>query len=456
MTWWRTGGDYGQPEVKTIPNVDPFIGPPARINSGNYAVQLFTFYRNQDAGFYQVVSGLEPGATVQFSAYAHGYSCNDSGDPYTCGDSWNQVFRVGIEPNGSADAFSPGVVWSADQRAPDTFQLIGPVTAQVGGSGTVTVFLRSKTKWQYKHQDAYWDDTSLVVTAPGVPATATAPPPPPTATPGPPPTPRPTPTPRPDGATVHIVESGDTLLGIALAYDVDVDQIQRLNEGAIGNGGFIVTGQELVISIPAGQPAVTPLPEPPPEDASPEAAEEAPPGEDSGATDGASICVLAYHDRNGDTYLDAGVEELLPNAEFAVADASGVIDQYVSDGLNEPFCFTGLAAGAYHVSQGPPAGYVVSGVGERDVAIVDGASIQIEIGSKRVDGGEVPPPNAEEGAPVSEEGGVSTEPEEDSSDAESAGGASSIFSVVAKVSGVLVLLLAAGIAVLFFLTRQRT
>lgn len=455
MTWWRTGGEYGQPEVKTIPNVDPFIGPPARINSGKYAVQLFTFYRNQDAGFFQVVSGLEPGATVQFSAYAHGYSCNESGDPYTCGDAWNQVFQVGIEPNGFADAFSPGVVWSAEQRAPDTYQVIGPITAQVGDSGSVTVILRSKTKWRYKHQDAYWDDTSLVVTSPGSTATPTAPPPPPTATPGPPPTPRPTATPRPDGATVHVVEAGDTLLGIALAYDVEVDQIERLNAGSIGSGGLIVTGQELVVSLPSQQPEATPLPEPPANESNSEAGEEVPVVEDSPATAaGASICVLAYHDRNADTYLDEEAEELLPNAEFAVSDASGVVDRYVSDGLNEPFCFTGLASGAYHVTQMPPAGYVVSGAAERDVAIVEGTSIQIEIGSRRADAAEAPV-----GAPVSEDaGGAPVNPEEgatgDSSSDGKSGGAS-IFSIIAKVSGVLVLVLAAGIAVLFFLTRRQ-
>jgi len=108
VTWWREGGDYGQPEVKTIPKVDPFIGELPRIRSGFYATLLFTFYRLQDTGFYQVVTGLEPGSTVQLSAYAHGWSC-DKDDPigYTCGDPWNQVFQVGIQPNGSADPFAP-------------------------------------------------------------------------------------------------------------------------------------------------------------------------------------------------------------------------------------------------------------------------------------------------------------------------------------------------------------
>ncbi|MCK4450771.1 MAG: hypothetical protein KAX26_09285, partial [Anaerolineae bacterium] len=133
ITWWRKGGDYGQPEVKTIPNVAPFTGELPRIRSGNYALMLFNFYRLQDTGVYQVVTGLEPGATVQFSAYGHGWSCNsDEHLGYSCGDPWNQWFQVGIEPNGVADPFSPTIIWSADQLAPDHYTLIGPVTAQVG------------------------------------------------------------------------------------------------------------------------------------------------------------------------------------------------------------------------------------------------------------------------------------------------------------------------------------
>ncbi|HET92075.1 MAG TPA: LysM domain-containing protein, partial [Chloroflexi bacterium] len=264
VTWWRKGGSYGQPEVKTIPNVAPFTGELPRIRSGNYAVLLFNFYRLQDVGLYQVVSGIEPGATVQFSAHAHGWSC-DKDEPmgYTCGDPWNQTFQVGIAPNGDTNPFSPNIVWSEPQRAPDRYRLIGPITAQVGEGGTVCVFLRSQTKWGFKYQDAYWDDASLVVVSPGTPPTNTPPPPPSTATDGPPPPPRATPTPRPDGATVHIVSSGDTLYGIALMYNVDVNQIRTLNAGSLGANDMIQVNQELIISLPSQTATPSPLPQPP-------------------------------------------------------------------------------------------------------------------------------------------------------------------------------------------------
>jgi LysM repeat protein len=440
VTWWRKEGNYGQPEVKTIPRVPPFTGELPRIRSGNYAVLLFTYYRLQDTGLYQIVTGLEPNATVQLSAHAHGWSCGDKDAKlgYTCGDPWNQTFQVGIAPDGVADPFSPNIVWSTAQNSPDHYSLIGPITAQVGEGGSVCVFLRSKTKWRVEHQDAYWDDASLVMTAPGTPPTATPLPPPPTPTYGPSPTPRATPTPRPDGATVHIVESGDTLFGIALMYSVDVNQIRQLNASSLGSNDIIRPGQALVISIPSETLTPTPLPAPPtpvPNSPATSVAE---------AEGGASICVLAYHDRDGSTFRDdATTEELLPNAEFTIADASGVVARYTSDGIHEPHCFTGLTPGAYRVILSPPSGYTPSGPAEWPVAVAEGTSLDIQFGNVR-----------NENTSPDETSKLTPADEEDNEPASSST-ASRILATVAKVSGIMVLVLAVGVAVLFVLNRRR-
>jgi LysM repeat protein len=439
VTWWREGGDYGQPEVKTIPNVAPFTGELPRIRSGYYAVLLFTYYRLQETGLYQVVTGLVPGATVQFSAYGHGWSCNSDDRPgYSCGDPWNQVFQVGIEPNGLADPFSASIVWSTEQTSPDTYHLIGPITAQVGPGGSVVVYLRSKTKWMYEHQDAYWDDASLVYV--GEPAAPTSAPPPvaqQAAQAGPPPTPRPTPTPRPDGAIVHIVEPGDTVFGLALTYGVDVDQLRRLNAGSIGAGDLIVVGQELMISPPLVQPTAVPPAEPTAEADLVAAVAAAPAG--------ASICVLAYHDRNGDTFRnDAAAEELLPGVELTVADATGVLARYTSDGINEPHCFS-FPSGTYRVIQTAPAGYVASGQAEQTVTVADGASLLLQFGSVG-DG---------EGRASDETAGTAPTTGEESSGTAEGSTATRVLTTVAKISGLLVLLLAVGMAVLFVLSRRK-
>jgi LysM repeat protein len=428
ITWFRhEPGVWDQPEV-----TDAWVTIDARrVHSGQKGIRLFTFWRDHDGGFYQVVRGLEPGATVQFSAYGEGWSCDKENSTYTsCGDDpWRMTFQVGIEPDGNINPYAPSTVWSAPKTSYDSYSLIGPVTAQVGAEGKVVVFLRSTSKWKLKHQDAYWDDASLIVAAPGVPPTNT-PPPPPVVTAGPPPTPLPTPTPRPDGSIVYVVQVGDTLYGISLKTGVPMEQIRTLNASSLSADNIIHVGQELVLSLPSETPVPT---EPPPP-------EEVADAGDAGAGDaaaGASICVLAFHDRNGDTFRDATLEELLPNAQFTLANAAGIINQYTSDGFSEPYCFTGLAAGSYRVIQQPPPTYKASGVAEQMVAVTEGATINLEFGN--VPSGEAAPSAAAEGKSEDSDN-VSMRP---------------VFSTVAKVSGVLVLLLCAGVAVLFVLNRRR-
>jgi LysM repeat protein len=346
VTWWRQGlcdgGEYGQPEVQVISADHPNYGYDAelpRIYSGQQALKVFNMWRPQDAGIYQCVHGLQPGATVSLTAYAHAWTCDSNENMgYTCVHPWDQItFQLGIEANGVADPFSPMINWAPSDPgmiAPDHFQMIGPATARVGDGGSICVYLRSRAKWGFQHLDAYWDETSLVYTtgsqaptntpvpaqptdvpptptctpvpdpptptqtpvpstptaAPTPTATATPVPPLPTVTPSPTvaqdtATPKPTatpwrtPTPRVDGTVRHIVMPGETLSSISRAYGVSVDQIRQLNQGAIGQGDLIMVGQELVVArigIPyTPTPTATPELEP--------AAEEAPSSEADGS-----------------------------------------------------------------------------------------------------------------------------------------------------------------------------
>ncbi len=433
-----------------------------RVRSGEKAIRLFTFYRRHDAGFYQVVDGLQPGASVQFSAHAQAWSCGETTEDATsCGDPWSIVFRVGIDPQGGQNPFAPSVVWSGDHKSPDTYSLIGPVTARVGAQGSVTVFLRSTTRWANKHNDAYWDDARLVTTAPGDPATPPPPPdepeptePPeeqPTETPGPSPTPLPTATPRPDGAIVHVVAAGETLFGIARMYNVPANQIRELNAGSIGPDDMIRVGQELVISVPDEAPAATPVPETPTPtpDAEPEATPTPEPDPDPEPDpEGSSICVLAFHDRDSDGTRDPDTEELLPNVSFTIADASGVVDEYMTDGVSEPYCFTGLAPGSYRVIQQPPGGYEATGPTEQNVALAEGTSFDFQFGAARIEEVESPEETEEE------EVGTGPVEEEPAGPGEGLVLADAL-AIFARVAGILVLILAGAIAVLFVLSRRR-
>ncbi len=67
----------------------------------------------------------------------------------------------------------------------------------------------------------------------------------PTPTPFPTATPPPTATPRPDGAVVHIVATGDTLISIAIAYDIELPTLYELN--GLGPNSLLSIGQEIIL-----------------------------------------------------------------------------------------------------------------------------------------------------------------------------------------------------------------
>jgi LysM repeat protein len=247
---------------------------------------------------------------------------------------------------------------------------------------------------------------------------------------------------------VHIVESGDTLFGIALMYNVPIEQIRTLNASALGPNEIIVPGQEIVIAVPSAT-AVPTLPPPPPTAVPEEPATSVPeaPAVEAPATGaGASICVLAFSDQNSNTFRDDETAEgLIPGAQFTISGDSGVVAQYMSDGLTEPYCFERLAPGAYRVTSAPPAGYTVSGQAERSVAVADGTSLDVQFGIIRGENSVAENPNAE------------TEPAGDGS-GDGSGGSSSFGSFVAgaaKFVGILMLAVAAGGAVLFVLNQRR-
>jgi hypothetical protein len=71
--------------------------------------------------------------------------------------------RVGIDPTGGTDPFSPNVVWSVEAPAWDTwahFQV-----QAIAQSNTITVFTHSHPEWDWAraNNDVYIDDATLVI-----------------------------------------------------------------------------------------------------------------------------------------------------------------------------------------------------------------------------------------------------------------------------------------------------
>lgn len=466
---WTEGEQMGdaqnitvRPESRVVPKAQI---PPHEQDlffwDGNYTLKMFWAKHPIHVAISQDVTGLEVGRQYRFvvPTYVDTYIWDSEKIPPT--DPYAAQVRLGAGPQGVNWRDEGAISFSGWANAANTSPFyLDRITLQftfVATAPDMRVFVEYASKWGLDNNGIFMDALRLEPLGTTQPPSPTPPPdaptatPEPTATPGPSPTPLPTATPRPDGATVHIVESGDTLYAIALRYGVSPEQIRELNAGSIGPDDLIQVGQELIISVPEGAPTSTPLPESPtptPETETDPVAEATPtPADDPEA---ASVCVLAFHDRGRDTVRDPEADELLPNVNLILADASGVVDEYTTDGVSEPYCFTGLSPGSYRVIQQPPEGYEATGPSEQNVALAEGTSLDIEYGSART--GE---PLSPEG-PDEEEETESTLPEDETSSGPTEALLSgNVLVTVARVAGVLVLLLAGAIAVLFVLTRRR-
>jgi hypothetical protein len=115
--------------------------------------------------------------------------------------------------------------------------------------------------------------------------------------------------------------------------------------------------------------------------------------------------------------------------------------------VHEPYCFTGLTPGTYRVILNPPPGYTPSGPAEWPVSVAEGYPLDIQFGNTRSESSEAGDPTI---APTGE---GETPDEADRTNQSSP--ISQVFATVAKISGIMVLALALGVAVLFVLNQRR-
>ncbi len=457
---WRMysteGEEMGDPDnVTALPEsrVLPKTQVPASEHSlyfwdGNYTLKMFWAKAPIHVAIAQDVSGLEPGREYRFVVPVFVDTFNWDSGKFPPDDPYAAQVRLGAGPKGANWRDEAAINFSDWANGANTSPYyLARTTLQfdfVATAPEMTVFVEYASKWGLDNNGIFMD--ALRLEPLGVAQEPTATPLPETATPttGPSPTPLPTSTPRPDGSVVHVVQSGDTLTSIALKYGVTVDQIRELNSGSIGPDNLIRTGQELVISVSDEAATATPVPDTP--TPTPESEPEATPSPTEEPEE-ASICVLAFHDRNRDTVWNSDDEDLLPNVSFTLVNASGVVEEYTTDGVSEPHCFTGLAAGSYRVVQQAPAGYEATGLPEQNVALLEGTSFDFEFGNAREEAAESPEETGE--------GSEIIQPEEETDEAGQGPLLGNVLVTVARVAGILVLVLAGAIAVLFVLSRRR-
>ncbi len=323
------------------PRYNPSEGVAERIHGGIRAASYWEQYRDFDGGLFQRVAA-SPGTTYRLTAY--GQAVSES----------NVKMEVGISKNGGFDHNSGSIVWSGAQNAKDTYSEFSVEATAEGAE--ITVFLRGSPDYPVEQTDFYWDDVSLVVVSTAAP----------TAKPeeNKPEEQQPQPsgvtvgsipksTPAPDGSVVHTVQSGETLIGIAVTYSVTLEEL-RANNNLTTDMVFV--GQQLVIALPGSpgaaeqpaaeeQPAEEPAEEPPVEEQpAPETAPEV-----AEATGPGTVCVMSYEDGNANGIRDGG-EIPLAGITFAVSDSTQIVAQYTTDGVSEPYCFTELTPGTYIVS----------------------------------------------------------------------------------------------------------
>jgi LysM repeat protein len=365
---------------------------PNRVHGGIRAQKYFSYGRMHEAGLYQRVTGITPGARLRFSIYVQAWQCfnidNCGKNGIRSDDPANMHLRVGIDPFGGSNPFSANIVWSPEREAFDRWVEFSVETQAKGDA--VTVFTHSRAEWDYARQnnDVYLDDASLVVVGPGQSQPATAAPAGPTQTPGTPAptrTPAATRTPRPDGAVVHVVQPGDTLYAISLQYDVPLQEIYQLNN--LTRESILSVGQEIVIKVGQGtvvalaatatKPGITltaPLTltvVPPTSTPVPPTATPLPSG----------LCLGAFEDLNANTLRD-GNEPGLAGVTFVVNAGVTEVARQVTDNSGKLTCLSQLPPGAYSVQITLPPGYIAP-YEEIDTALALGQKVDLLLAARQ-------------------------------------------------------------------------
>ena len=358
------------------PNFNLSTGVPERIHEGAAAASYWARYQTYNAGLIQQVSGVTSGTIYRFVIWGHMWSTTDD----TSKKSDSEVrMRIGIDPTGGTNPFSDQIVWSDALNAVDTYQKFTvEATAQ---NNVITVFTKAKPNWCVTQSDTYWDDAKLTAVGEGaaVPTATTASggeAPAPTSPPssGVPVGSIPQSTPAPDGSVVHTVQPGETLIGIAVTYDVTLDHLRELNNLTTD---MVFVGQQLVIRLPP-----TPTPAPPATPTPAEVAEEpAVPAEPQG---NGTICVMSYEDINGNGSREPD-EAMLAGISFMVSDGAQTVGTYITTGVSEPYCFPELAPGSYIVSWSAE-GYTPTSDQRWVVSLSPGATVTHDFGAQAGEG----------------------------------------------------------------------
>jgi len=159
---WHVPAPAGSPSFfNRQPEYYPTAPDTARIHSGSDAQQVLSFFAVHTGGVFQRVTGIAPGAELEFSAYAYIWSTTFD-EPDVSEEDGDVVVDVGIDPTGGTDGESENIVWSSSVESDDSYDAYKQYTVQATAQGSaVTVFIRTQAGVPVKHNNIYLDDASL-------------------------------------------------------------------------------------------------------------------------------------------------------------------------------------------------------------------------------------------------------------------------------------------------------
>lgn len=363
----------------------------ARVAEGTKAQQLEVANATYTAGIQQTVSGLTAGTTYRFTLSAHAWATSNDDSTASTGTI---TLKAGIG-QGSTYASDSRNVWSAAQYV-NNYGSLSVDAVAVGTS--LTVFTFASTTVSLKHNDAYFDNATLVAVsattavagaqATGAPQVKFAP------------TNFAVPTGDAGGQQLWIVQPGDTLIHIAAVTCGDtiecLNKIKALNPDAgrmLSLGQKIILGQAETVPVAATPAATAAAAETPTPD--PAAAAEAtvvteptavPTMEPTAEAPSGAICVQLYADLNGNGVLDAG-ETSVNGGVFTILDTGSIstLGTYTTGEKPEPYCFEKLPPANYRISLQAPAGYVATTRAEWELALAMGSTANLEFGAQQAE-----------------------------------------------------------------------
>lgn len=259
--WWREPDSAPQYPARcdiqyAPPNCIAFHRPewreaglyPDRVRTGLNAQKYFTFWSIHEAGMYQRVTSVKAGQKLRFTVYMMAWSTDKAEVPVSSGQQTMNL-KVGIDPYGGTDPFSPNIVWS---KAGDSYDVYGQFSVEaVAQKNAVTVFTYSRPIYPIQHNDVYVDDAALVVAGSGAVTAST------TGTGGGsaggskpsalPTSPYPGTTVDKDGNILYTIQTGDTAWSLSRRFNVTVSQLAEWNKDKFTSMEVLRVGKTMIV-----------------------------------------------------------------------------------------------------------------------------------------------------------------------------------------------------------------